>query len=99
MGTIEQLEAKLWPYKMALIEAFGLDPEKTSTEISANTDGVTFRGFYAGTDIPDKALITGDSEAIHTVEFLSLHWTEPQRKAVSNYIRQFPTLGDFKAAL
>lgn len=91
MGTMEQLEAQLRPYKLALIEAFGLDPDKTSGNVSADQDSVTFRVDIIGTDLPPNALATGDTDRVSAVEFLSIHWTEAQRKAVFDYLGQFPS--------
>lgn len=98
MGTVEQLEAKLWPYKMALMEVFGLDPEQTSTQISVGRESVTFTSFAPVQEITarllaDEVKLSGElsSDDSHTtVEIMNAGWNEAQIRAVRDYLEQFP---------
>lgn len=96
MGTMEQLEERLRPYKLAIIESFGLDPDKTSSSISAGRDSVTFKCVGVVPGVANgplrRAIMSGTSDEpnVTTVEMEALHWTSEQRQAVEAYLKQFP---------
>lgn len=98
MGTMEQLEAKLRPYKLALIEAFGLDPDTTSSSLSVGRESVTFTSLAPVQDITarllaDEVKLSGELSSEHshtTVEIMNAGWNEAQLQAVRNYLEQFP---------
>lgn len=104
MATIEQLEAELRPYKLALIEAFGLDPEQTASNISAQPDSITFKvagplGNPSEGPFAEAELRYEDGSFI-SAEFPAHRWTPEQQRAVDAYLGQFPSAGDFpKGAL
>lgn len=78
MATIEQLEAKLRPYKIAVIEAFRLDPEAVPMDgITVGLGGITITEYR-----PNKSLIEH--------EFAGAEATDAQREAVNAYLQQFP---------
>ena len=96
MATIEQFEDHLKPFKLALVEAFGLDPDKVLREVSVSPDSVTFRifGTHVIGDLPIGAKLSGilDGEGPHptTVECSAELWSEGQRRAAEEYMAQFP---------
>lgn len=91
MATIGQLEAALRPYKIALIKAFGLDPDHTSSNLALDHDNVTFLLLHGHPDLPPHGLVRGaSSDGLMMVDFDSRHWTAAQRRAVTDYIGQFP---------
>lgn len=98
MGTINQLESKLRLYKLALIEAFGLDPDTTSGSVSVDPDSITFTCLSPVQDLQarllvDEAKLSGvlssDRPPATTVEVMAHHWNEAQRQAVETYIELF----------
>lgn len=98
MGTMNQFEEQLRPFKLALIEAFGLDPDTTSSSLSVGRESVTFTSFAPVQDITarllaDEAKLSGDlsSDDSHTtVEIMNAEWSEAQLQAVRDYLEQFP---------
>lgn len=97
---MEEFEANLRPYKLALVEAFGLMPEQTSENISATPHAVTFQcvgvvpGVAAGP--LSRAWMSGISGSdVTTVEVRAKDWTHEQREAVEAYMEQFPSPGEF----
>lgn len=89
MTTIEQLEANLRPFKIALVEAFGLDPEKTWGAMSITSTTATFHVIDVQPALHPTATVRGDREDAW-VEFPAELWTDEQRQAVDAYIAQFP---------
>lgn len=98
MTTSNQFEARLRPYKMALVEAFGLDPDTTSSSLSVGHDSVTFTSLAPVQDITarllaDEVKLSGELSSDHsytTVEILNAGWNEAQLQAVRDYLAQFP---------
>lgn len=97
MGTMEQLEAQLRPYKLALIEAFGLEEDETARDMSITHTESTFKVIGADPGRFDNATVRHDglAESIPTVTFDARFWSDAQRKAVSDFIGQFPSAADF----
>ena len=103
MGTMEQLEAQLRPYKLALVEAFGLDPATTSSQISAREEAVTFQ--VLASDQADFDTLRKGALALAELRFeqgepvaatfRATSWDREQHRAVQAYIDQFPTAADF----
>lgn len=89
---IEQFEAALWPYKLALIEAFELDKGKTSANMSITKDEATFKVIGLGLGAIENATVRHDglTESASEVSFDAQGWNESQRKAVADYLGQFP---------
>lgn len=91
MGTINQLESKLRPYKLALVEAFGLDPDTTSSSMSVGPQSITFECLGPIRNV-DARLLAGARQPVpDIVEVSASEWTEAQRKAVFDYLGQFPS--------
>lgn len=85
MATMEQLEAQLRPFKLAVIEAFGLSPEIVPIDgISIDPGQITITEYRAG-----KSLIEH--------EFAGADVTDAQREAVNAYLQQFPRGGHWPA--
>lgn len=90
MGTIEQLEAELQPYKLALIAAFGLDPDRTPNQLSIGIDRATFYQLHGSPQPPAPAEVRSDgSGEAFIVEYHAEHWTPEQRQAVDDYLDRF----------
>lgn len=103
MGTMKQFEEQLRPFKLALIEAFELDLEKTGSNISAGSHEVTFR-VIASSSEEREALRKGPLAAasLHyeagefpSATFDASSWTKGQAQAVEAYLAQFPSFEDF----
>jgi hypothetical protein len=92
MTTTNGLEAKLRPYKLALVEAFGLDEDRTARDMSVTRSEVTFKVIGAGLATIQNATVRHDglADSASTVTFEAKSWNESQQKAVSDYIVQFP---------
>lgn len=105
MATIEGFEAQLRPFKLALLEAFGLDPGKTSSNVSVDSESASFKVIGAGYGDFQNAIVRHDglTESVPTVIFEAQFWTEAQRQAVEAYRGQFPSFEDlpreFRASL
>lgn len=102
MGTMNKFEEQLRPFKLALIEAFGLAPEKTGSNISAGPDAVTFR-VIASSSQEWEALRKGPLAAASpqyeagqfpSAKFHASSWTKEQAQAVELYLAQFPSFED-----
>lgn len=102
MGTMNQFEEQLRPFKLALIEAFGLDPEKTGSNISAGSHEVTFRVIASSSEEREalrKGPLAAASLQYEAGEFPSAKfpadvWTKEQAQAVEAYLDQFPSFED-----
>jgi len=107
MGTMNQFEDRLRPFKLALIEAFGLTPEQTGTQISADKGSVTFR-IVVKDDAERKALREGplapanlryESGEFPSATFPAPYRTPEQSQAVTAYLEQFPSFEDLPKEL
>lgn len=105
MGTMNQFEEQLRPFKLALIEAFGLDPGKTSSSVSVGSDSVTFKCVgmtaeeIAGLDRRVTVYWDVTVPGLNKVEFPAGGWNEEQRQAAEAYRGQFPSFEDFPAEI
>lgn len=89
--TPEQLEAKIRPCKLALVESFGLGRYDYSSDFSVYQDGFTVKYFGGPAGPPLGAVLRcGDRDSV-TVEFPADAWTPEQKQAVHDYIGQFPS--------
>lgn len=96
---IEDFEARLQPYKLALLEAFDLDPGKTSSNVSANAEVVTFKCIgLTSEELADmtRADVWWDINVpgLNEVTFPARGWNDEQRQAVESYRGQFPSIED-----
>lgn len=94
--AINQFEAALRPFNLALREAFGLDPDKTASSISADPDSVEFKVVGPLGNINDgpfaEADLRHEGGSFISAKFPAYRWTPEQRRAVEAYIGQFPRL-------
>lgn len=102
MATIEGFEAQIRPFKLALLEAFGLDPGKTSSNVSVDRESAMFRVVVH--DQSELETFTNASFLFEAgqhvgVVFPAVAWTPEQRQAAENYIGQFASFGDFPAEI
>lgn len=106
MATIEDFEARLRPFKLALSEAFGLDPDKTSSNVSVDRESAMFRVVVHDAaeleDFTNASFLFEAGQHVGVV-FPAVVWTPEQRQAAEGYLGQFLSFEDlpkeFRAAL